>query len=265
MRKQLEKKLATEDPTYSRLELKWLIEHIGDANPAIRDNLVYNSFGYAIMNHFFTREDFSFLVESILKQNLLFYRISDSGDATLTRSFTALLLALILDADNNTESLYHHSLSTKQLQTLFAHALLYLRQETDYVGWDQEKGWIHSVAHGAELLLYAGLHKQFPQEKIREILDIVVSILKREQTLFTAGEDRRIAFLLIQLVIHGKIQQAQLCQWIENLDFPDQTPKDYFALVNLENILSTIYLQLEKEGLLESTLKTCILDFWKGY
>lgn len=70
MRKQLEKKLATEDPTYSRLELKWLIEHIGDANPAIRDNLVYNSFGYAIMNHFFTREDFSFLVESILKQNL---------------------------------------------------------------------------------------------------------------------------------------------------------------------------------------------------
>ncbi len=113
--------------------------------------------------------------------------------------------------------------------------------------------------------MYAGLHKEFPQERMEELLETLTIVLKQREALFTAGEERRLAFMVTQLLIQEKIQQTQLCYWIEKLDFPNQSPQDYFALLNLENLLSTIYLHLEKEGLLETELKGSILNFWKGY
>ena len=113
--------------------------------------------------------------------------------------------------------------------------------------------------------MYAGLHKEFPQERMEDLLETLTIVLKQREALFTAGEERRLAFMVTQLLIQEKIQQTQLCHWIEKLDFPNQSPQDYFVLLNLENLLSTIYLHLEKEGLLETELKDSILNFWKGY
>lgn len=265
MKKQIEEKLATQSTIYSRLELEWLLDHIGDTSPAIRDDLVYNSFGHAIMNQLLSKEDFLFLAKTILEKDLLFFRMPEKGDATLTRSFTALLIALILDADNTITSPYYHSLSTEQLQIFFNHALVYLRKERDDTGWCQEKGWFHAIAHGSELLLYAGLHDQFPKEKLEEIWTTILTVLKRQKKLFTAGEDKRLAYLMTHLILQKKIQQFQVCQWIEKLDFPVQNAPDYFRRSNMENILSSLFLQLEKEGLLEHELKTSILTFWNDY
>ncbi len=265
IQRQLEEKWTAGTGPYSRPELEWLLDHIGDPDPAIRDDLVYNSFCSAIMNHFLTKEDLLFLVDSVLQRDLLTYKMPEQGDATLVRSFSSLLLALILDVDQTADSPYHQSLSTDQLQTIFGQALLYLQQETDSTGWDKEKGWVHAFAHGAELLLYAGLHKEFPQKRMNELLETLTIVLKQREALFTAGEERRLAFIVTQLLIQEKIQQTQLCHWIEKLDFPNQSPQDYFVLLNLENLLSTIYLHLEKEGLLETELKDSILNFWKGY
>ena len=265
IQRQLEEKWTAGTGPYSRPELEWLLVHIGDPDPAIRDDLVYNSFCSAIMNHFLTKEDLLFLVDSVLQRDLLTYKMPEQGDATLVRSFSSLLLALILDVDQTADSPYHQSLSTDQLQTIFGQTLLYLQQETDSTGWDKEKGWVHAFAYGAELLLYAGLHKEFPQERMEELLETLTIVLKQREALFTAGEERRLAFMVTQLLIQEKIQQTQLCHWIEKLDFPNQSPQDYFALLNLENLLSTIYLHLEKEGLLETELKDSILNFWKGY
>ena len=265
IQRQLEEKWTAGTGPYSRPELEWLLDHIGDPDPAIRDDLVYNSFYSAIMNHFLTKEDLLFLVDSVLQRDLLTYKMPEQGDATLVRSFSSLLLALILDVDQTADSPYHQSLSTDQLQTIFGQTLLYLQQETDSTGWDKEKGWVHAFAHGAELLLYAGLHKEFPQERMEELLETLTIVLKQREALFTAGEERRLAFMVTQLLIQEKIQQTQLCHWIEKLDFPNQSPQDYFVLLNLENLLSTIYLHLEKEGLLETELKDSILNFWKGY
>ena len=265
IQRQLEEKWTAGTGPYSRPELEWLLDHIGDPDPAIRDDLVYNSFCSAIMNHFLTKEDLLFLVDSVLQRDLLTYKMPEQGDATLVRSFSSLLLALILDVDQTADSPYHQSLSTDQLQTIFGQTLLYLQQETDSTGWDKEKGWVHAFAHGAELLLYAGLHKEFPQKRMNELLETLTIVLKQREALFTAGEERRLAFMVTQLLIQEKIQQTQLCHWIEKLDFPNQSPQDYFALLNLENLLSTIYLHLEKEGFLETELKDSILNFWKGY
>ena len=43
MRKKLQRKVIEEKPSYSREEIQWLLEHLGDPSPEIRDELVFTS------------------------------------------------------------------------------------------------------------------------------------------------------------------------------------------------------------------------------
>ena len=45
MRRKLQSKVTEEKPSYSREEIQWLLEHLGDPSPEIRDELVFNEFG----------------------------------------------------------------------------------------------------------------------------------------------------------------------------------------------------------------------------
>ena len=41
MYQELQSKVTEEKPSYSREEIQWLLEHLGDPSPEIRDDLVY--------------------------------------------------------------------------------------------------------------------------------------------------------------------------------------------------------------------------------
>ena len=43
MYQELLRKIAEEKPSYSQKELQWLLEHLGDSSPEIRDELVFTS------------------------------------------------------------------------------------------------------------------------------------------------------------------------------------------------------------------------------
>lgn len=264
MKEHLQEKLSQQLP-YSQSELDWMVEHIGDRSPAIRDELVYNSFCHAILEELLSTGDLLYLVQTILEQDLLHYQGSEKIPATLTRSFTALLLALILYADNNQDSCYFHTLSEENRQEIFVAALSYLTQEEDTTGWSDTYGWVHAIAHGAEFLMQVGLHDNFPSDKMQDIWDCLLFVLKKPKKIFTAGEERRLAILITQLLIAGKLDQNQLADWVGQLELPDLSPQEYFCRVNVENFLAAIFLQLEKAEQLDQPLKNAILTIWKGY
>lgn len=217
------------------------------------------------MDHLIEPELFSYLFDELKQRNILFYKIEEKGAATLTRSFTALVFALILDRDATVNSPYYHLLSENDRQTLFDAAFNYLVAETDITDWHTEYGWVHALAHGSKLLLSVGLHDCFPKERIVEILDTLTHVLKKQTQVFTAGEDRRIAILLAQLILQKKLTQEQIADWIEDLDFLDQSPETYFTSLNFENVLMCLYFSLEKENMLTARLKEILLNSWKGY
>ena len=43
MYQELQSKVTEEKPSYSREEIQWLLEHLGDPSPEIRDDLVFTS------------------------------------------------------------------------------------------------------------------------------------------------------------------------------------------------------------------------------
>ena len=63
----LTKKLNNPKARYTDEELSWLINHIGDPDAKIRDELVCNTFGSGFFEEKFTREQVRFLFENVQK------------------------------------------------------------------------------------------------------------------------------------------------------------------------------------------------------
>ncbi len=107
-----------------------------------------------------------------------------------------MLYCLLLSVDNDQDSEYSAFLSTDDRELLFQQALNYLTIEDDWSGYDEKLGWIHTAAHGADFLLAASCHEQFPNDKTAEVWQAIVTCLKKQKQVFSAGEEIRLAQIL---------------------------------------------------------------------
>ncbi|HEM3473109.1 TPA: DUF2785 domain-containing protein [Streptococcus suis] len=238
---------------YSDQELSWLLENIGHPDPAIRDELVYTSFRHIFLEGLVTREQAQSLLQFSQDTNPLSLESS-----TLKRSFSCLLYCLLLSVDNDQDSGYSAFLSTKDRELLFQEALDYLTIENDWSGYDEKLGWIHTAAHGADFLLAASCHEQFPAEKSKEVWQTIVTCLTKQSKVFSAGEEIRLAQIPVYLLLNEKVAGQELTEWISKLDFPNQEPLDYFRWLNLQHFLSSLYFQLNSHQVLTEELQQTI-------
>lgn len=253
MKQRLYQKLQKSEP-YTREELLWFLENIGHPEAEIRDDLVYASFCHALLDGLVSKSDFRWLADQVTQRHLLFFHMDKTGLATLTRSFTALLMALLIGLDGDKQSAYCDALSIEQRQDFFRQSTDYLKEETDNTGWSDDYGWVHAFAHGAEFLLYASHHPDF-SESYEEVWEVTTSILKKQPAIFTANEEKRLATVISQLILQEKITQQDLLIWLSKTNFPDTKAKDYLRWINYQNFLMTIYLDLNQGHILEQNLK----------
>ncbi|MFM0795173.1 DUF2785 domain-containing protein [Streptococcus suis] len=237
--KELIEKLQTSKP-YTNDELAWLLENIGHPDPTIRDELVYASFCHIFLDGLITREQAQELLQD--SQDTKPFSLESS---TLKRSFACLLYCLLLSVDNDSEPIYHAFLNEEDCELLFQQALDYLTIEIDWSGFDEKLGWIHTAAHGADFLLAASCHEQFPDEKSKAVWQTIVTCLTKQSKVFSAGEEIRLAQIPVYLLLNEKASSQELTEWISKLDFPNQEPVDYFRWLNLQHFLSSLYFQLK--------------------
>ncbi|HEL1673402.1 TPA: DUF2785 domain-containing protein [Streptococcus suis] len=252
MKEFLMEKIQTSQP-YTNAELAWLLENIGHPDPAIRDELVYASFCHIFLESLITREQAQSLLQFSQETNPLSLESS-----TLKRSFTCLLYCLLLSVDNDRDSVYFAFLSTDDRELLFQQALDYLAIENNWSGYDEKLGWIHTAAHGADFLLAASCHEQFSAEKSKAVWQSIVTCLTRQNKVFSAGEEIRLAQIPVYLLLNEKVSSQELTGWISELDFPNQEPVDYFRWLNLQHFLSSLYFQLRSHQVLTEELQQAI-------
>ncbi|NQN86583.1 DUF2785 domain-containing protein [Streptococcus suis] len=252
MMEELIEKLQT-SKLYTNDELAWLLENIGHPDPAIRDELVYASFCHIFLEGLVTREQAQSLLQFSQETNPLSLESS-----TLKRSFTCLLYCLLLSVDNDSESIYHAFLNKEDRELLFQQALDYLTIENDWSGYDEKLGWIHTAAHGADFLLAASCHEQFSNEKSKEVWQAILTCLTKQSKVFSAGEEIRLAQIPVYLLLNEKVSSQELTEWMNELDFPNQEPLDYFRWLNLQHFLSSLYFQLNSHQVLTEELRQAI-------
>ena len=261
MYQELLRKIAEEKPSYRQEEIQWLLDHLGDPSSEIRDDLVFTSFARGIQEELFTQEQFQFIAARIVSDDGLDKEIDKIETSTLERSFRALIYANLLSADGNEHSIFYQVLQTNIRNTMLDQGLHYLEKEEDTTGFSSRYGWVHAFAHGADLLTEVVCHPDFPKNRVHEVFDILGQLFKRILIRFTDDEDWRLARVIYEPILQGKLEQEQVASWIKAVDFPIEEREDFYKFSNFRSCLLEVYAQLDQRNSLQDDLKEAIQSF----
>lgn len=92
--------------------MEFMLNNIGNTDGYLRDNLIYRGFCELILNGKFTDEQLIVLVKTCLDNEHLYLNITQSepSDDVFTRSFSSLVITLILGLDREKEYCQRNSL-----------------------------------------------------------------------------------------------------------------------------------------------------------
>jgi hypothetical protein len=220
--------------------------HIGSPDPELRDDLVYDILANWITADHLDSGQLKQLLDVCLDGSHLFYRIGESEtDSVFTRSFSALAIALIIEAHRR-----HAFLSRDELRPARDRIEDYLLRERDLRGYVDGKGWAHAVAHGADMLdelaRCSGLSE--PEDLMR-ILSVIKTLAETNYYACIHEEDERLVTAVISVLDRKILADQAIIGWLES--FPDtrkigKYPDDLYLRANVKSFLRSLYLRLSK-------------------
>ncbi|HFU4059827.1 TPA: DUF2785 domain-containing protein [Streptococcus suis] len=98
----------------------------------------------------------------------------------------------------------------------------------------------------------------FPLKIVKKVWQAIVTCLKKQKQVFSAGEEIRLAQIPVYLLLYEKVSSQELTEWMNELDFPNQEPVDYFRWLNLQHFLSSLYFQLKSQQALTTDILEAI-------
>ena len=105
-------------------------------------------------------------------------------------------------------------------------------------------------------------HPDFPIARIHEVFDILVQLFKRITIRFTDDEDWRLARVLYEPILQGKLEQEQVASWIKTVDFPiEERERFLLNFPTFRSCLLEVYVQLDQRNSLQDDLKEAIQSF----
>jgi hypothetical protein len=213
---------------------------LGSPDPDLRDEVAYSILAAWIYQKRTIEPAGLRPLTATLTGNLTANLGSTGTDAVLKRSFSALVLSIVAARDNAAPFL-----TEAEYRDLVDRTIAYLGAERDVRGYDEEKGWIHSTAHTADLLKFLGRNRYLrPADQVR-VLDAVSCKLRAAPVVFTHGEDERLARAILSLVARADFNPAAFSSWVDRavparLTTSRPTSADLRARQNITNLLAKL-------------------------
>ena len=147
-----------------------MLLNIGNPNSYIRDKLIYNAFIEIITKDYLTNDQLKNLFNQLLSNQYLLYKIgSQNSDSVYKRSFSTLVLGVLINKDKE-----QPFLEKNQVSILLDATCFYLVSEQDRRGFTEDKGWAHSIAHCADLVDEIITHPLFEQSMYEKVVEALV-------------------------------------------------------------------------------------------
>lgn len=233
-----------------------LLENLGSTDGELRDELSYMILASGILDRkMLTSEQMIQLLEIVLDDNHLFYAIGEvNTDSVFMRSFCNLVVAAILYTGAK-ETVFSQQIVERTKQAL----LRYAREERDWRGYIDGKGWAHAMAHLADALDECAQHPAMePQDRV-DILQAIRRLAQLPEPLYHE-EDMRLAASAQHIIIGRQVDEAFLDNWLESCYV--QRGSDvtaWMSATNVKNFLRSLYFLLQWDNMLP-TVSTQISD-----
>ena len=151
----------------------------------------------------------------------------DGTDSVFRRSFSALILGACIERDNE-----RHLLPGAKILEWGDRAATWFLTERDTRGYVLEKGWAHTVAHGADTLgaLAESPHLAGPEHTV--LLDVVAERLLDQpaDAPLASGEPDRLAAAVMQVLRRNTLGVDALEPWVHRIGAaanPHRGPGDH--------------------------------------
>ena len=232
-----------------------MLSFLGDPDSELRDELICTIF-YTWADEevaAFTTKQMHKILNTCVSDRYLFLGVGENGtDTVFTRSFSSLYIGLALCRHD--EDPY---LSDEEVENIKLALSSYVRQEKDFRGYVDGKGWAHSMAHVSDALNDLVFCDCLTREDLLEILDTVKVIVLNTPIVYEAGEDDRVATVFESVCEREMLSNEDIVKWLESLDYPfDRTageyPQVFYSHINRRHFLRCIYfLLLSLDGFAE--------------
>ncbi|WP_313184113.1 DUF2785 domain-containing protein [Lacrimispora sp.] len=218
-----------------------MLDHIGDTDSEFRDDLIYNTFSEWIEEkEFFNEEQLKYILAILMDNEHLFYQIgSDGNDSVFTRTFSALVVVLVLIRHRKKAFL-----STAEFTDIKNKVIEYYISEKDLRGYIEKSEWAHAAAHGADVMDELVQCRECNEDIIKEILNAFKKILHNGKYIFHTEEDERICRVVFRIMKGNLLSNQGIINWIEELSECagwQNNRIQYIARVNSKNFIRCLY------------------------
>jgi hypothetical protein len=261
LKKQKESKFVFED--VNKLELLHLLmDHIGEKDAEIRDGLVYPNLAHLLNDKHFDEDQLNDIATDLISEQYLTFDIENYVDySVLTRSFSVLQLAVLVHVHNR-----DHVIHGKIIQNLFTKFLKYFTMEEDVRGYNEEVGFMHSIAHSADLFAQLMQVEFFHEKEIKTMFTVIIDKYQTKDFFFMYDEDERMVNAIMNGLQREILDQEFIEGWIDsfaNYKKPKNWPQAYYITNNVKVFLRSLYFRVldhEKYGFVAEKIKKVLQE-----
>ena len=227
--------------------VKSMLAHIGSTDSELRDKLIYGTFCKMILEGKLEEEQLIDLFETSLGDAFLFKGIGEEeADTVFTRSFTSLLIALILYKDGEDDFL-----SASLVEMAKERLLEYLQAERDLRGFVPGKGWAHSIAHAADAIDELVKNKKARKKWFPDLLNVLWDKMLVSESIYTRQEEERVVVPIVAMLQTG-LEQNEVAKLLNSTPGKIKSSREilgeehYWNLVaNAKNFLKSLYIKTD--------------------
>ncbi|KPN94590.1 hypothetical protein AO843_22930 [Lysinibacillus sp. ZYM-1] len=247
--------------------LQAMLAHIGSTDSELRDTYIYGSFYEWILEKNLLDDHHLTELWGYSLNHLLFKGIEEKeSDWVFTRSFTSLLVALILARD-----LADDFLSKGDIEDCQTKLLAYVKAEKDVRGYVPGKGWAHSVAHVSDAIDELVKNPKSLKTAYVDILHALWSIYLQPHYLFIHDEDERLLVPIFAMLEHG-LAQKEVIHLVQQMPLTlaalkEQLNEEHYRMVlfNSKTLLKSFFIQTTHQSqyaALHQSIVTCLHEIY---
>lgn len=218
-----------------------MLNHIGSTDSELRDDLIYSAFGTWVGDKVIGAGQLRELLPIILDDQHLLYRLGEQEtDSVFTRSFSMLILPLLL-ISHRSQTLF----ATPEIHGIKKQLLYYLEHERDSRGFVQGKGWAHAIAHAADALDDLAQCTELQKPDLAELLEAIRNVVCVGTDHYAHLEEERLATAVLAILKRELFSEEEICAWIDG--FADlalhvkSAPERHVIRANVKNFLQSLY------------------------
>jgi len=236
--------LPPDDKTIGEL-VPAMLAHVGSVDPVLRDELIYSAFAIWIYRHKALKtEQLREILHVVLDDNHIHFKLGEQNtDSVFTRSFSALLIPLFLDAHRK-----QAFLSTDELHKIKDKLLYFFQNEKDLRGYVDKKGWAHAIAHASDAIDELSLCSEMSTSDLKEVLETIRFAAGKTIYSYSHLEEERMVTPVISVIDRKVLIEGEIINWIqsfeENVASVDTMPEKQIIQGNVKNFLQSLYFRL---------------------